>query len=115
MFFDYKDINKRDSLCDVVRCGAVKILFVVRCDNKLVIDLLQYSESKDFFEEINYENVDIDLIPSREGIAIFGHKGSSGVILITIKEKKCKWKINKILNKIERQYSSRCDLSNRNS
>lgn len=91
---NYNNIDEKGNLC-----GA-KILFIVKFDKKknLILDLLEQPKYVDLLNEINSENTEILLIPATEGgMAIYGQRGSSGVVFITVTDKILKRKIKKLL------------------
>lgn len=80
-------------------CG-VKILFIVKYQKKknLILDLLEQPKQIDLLNEFNSENTEILLIPATEGgMAIYGQRGSSGVVLMTITDKILKRKIKNVI------------------
>ena len=80
-------------------CG-VKILFIVKYQKKknLILDLLEQPKQIDLLNEFNSENTEILLIPATEGgMAIYGQKGSSGVVLMTVTDKILKRKIKNVI------------------
>lgn len=91
---NYNNIDNNGNLC-----GA-KILFVVKYHKKenLILDLLEQPKYIDLLNEINSENTKILLIPATEGgMAIYGQRGSSGVVFITVTDNTLKRKIKKLL------------------
>jgi len=80
-------------------CG-VKILFIVKYQKKknLILDLLEQPKQIDLLNEFNSENTEILLIPATEGgMAIYGQRGSSGVVLMTVTDKILKRKIKNVI------------------
>ena len=86
--------DKNGNLCDV------KILFVLKYHKKknLILDLSEHPIYINLINEINSENTKLDLIyATKGGTALYGQRGSSGVVYMTIKDKILQRKINKIL------------------
>ncbi len=95
---NYNNIDNKGNLC------GVKILFVVKYHKKenLILDLLEQPKYIDLLNEINSENTEILLIPATEGgMAIYGQRGSSGVIFMTVTDKIFKRKIKNVLKNIK--------------
>jgi len=93
---NYNNIDDKGNLC------GVKILFVVKYHKKknLILDLLEQPKYIDLLNKINSENTEILLIPATEGgMAIYGQRGSSGVVFITVTDKILKRKIKKLIEK----------------
>lgn len=91
---NYNNIDDKGNLC------GVKILFVVKYHKKknLILDLIEQPIYIDLLNEFNSENTEILLIPATEGgMAIYGQRGSSGVVLITVTDKILKRKIKNII------------------
>ncbi len=91
---NYNNIDNQGNLC-----GA-KILFVVKYHKKknLILDLVEHPKYVDLLNNLNSENTEILLIPATEGgMAIYGQRGSSGVVFMTVTDKILKRKIEKIL------------------
>lgn len=66
----------------------------------LILDLLEQPKYIDLLNEINSENTEILLISATEGgMAIYGQRGSSGVVFTTVNDKILKRKIKKLIEK----------------
>lgn len=66
----------------------------------MIFDLIEQPKYIDLLNEINSENTEILLIPATEGgIAIYGQRGSSGVVFLTVTDKILKQKIKKLIEK----------------
>lgn len=64
----------------------------------LIVDLLEQPKYIDLLNKINSENTEILLIPATEGgMAIYGQRGSSGVVFMTVTDKILKRKIKNLL------------------
>ena len=64
----------------------------------LILDLLEQPKYIDLLNEINSENTEILLIPATEGgMAIYGQRGSSGVVFMTVTDKIFKRKIKNVV------------------
>ena len=91
---NHNNIDEKGNLC------GVKILFVLKYHKKknLILDLLEQPKYIDLLNEINTENTEILLIPATEGgMAIYGQRGSSGVVFMTVTEKILKRKIKSVV------------------
>lgn len=91
---NYNNIDEKGNLC------GVKILFVMKYHKKknLILDLLEQPKYIDLLNEINSENTEILLIPATEGgMAIYGQRGSSGVVFMTVTDKILKRKIKSLM------------------
>lgn len=91
---NHNNIDDKGNLC------GVKILFVIKYHKKkdLILDLVEQPKYIDFLNEFNSENTEILLIPSTEGVmAIYGQRGSSGVVFMTVTDKILKRKIKNVL------------------
>lgn len=75
-------------------------MFVVKYHKKkdLILDLTEQPKYIDLLNEFNSENTEILLIPATEGgMAIYGQRGSSGVVYMTVTDKILKRKIKNVL------------------
>ena len=91
---NHNNIDNKGNLC------GVKILFVLKYHkkNNLILDLIEQPKYIDLLNEINSENTEILLIPATEGgMAIYGERGSSGVVFMTVTEKILKRKIKSVV------------------
>lgn len=91
---NHNNIDNKGNLC------GVKILFVVKYHKKknLILDLLEQSKYIGLLNEINSSNTEILLIPATEGgMAIYGQRGSSGVVFMTVSDKTLKRKIKNVV------------------
>lgn len=91
---NHNNIDEKGNLC------GVKILFVLKYYKKknLILDLLEQPKYIGLLNEINSSNTEILLIPATEGgMAIYGQRGSSGVVFMTVTDKILKRKIKNLL------------------
>lgn len=91
---NYNNIDNKGNLC------GVKILFVIKYHKKkyLILDLLEQPKQIDLPNEFNSESTEILLIPTTEGgMSIYGQRGSSGVVLMTVTDKILKRKIKNVI------------------
>src|SRR5690625_555139 len=91
---NHNNTDDKGNLC------SVKILFIVKYQKKknLILDLLEQPKQIDLLNEFNSENTEILLIPATEGgMAIYGQRGSSGVVLMTVTDKILKRKIKNVI------------------
>jgi len=91
--FEVKD--KDENLC------GIKIMFVLEYGKhrNLKLDLVQNPEYKIILQNINEDNVTLWILDKKEGLAIYGTSGSSGVVFMRTKDKILKKIIKQTLKK----------------
>ncbi|AZI66168.1 hypothetical protein EIB71_00060 [Kaistella daneshvariae] len=87
--------NKNENLC------GIKIMFVLEFGKhrNINLDLLQNPEYKIIVQNINKQNVKLWILNRKDGLAIYGTSGGSGVVFIRTKDKNLKKIIKQTLKK----------------
>ena len=80
-------------------CG-LKILFVLGYQKKktVYLDLLDHPNYSKIFDLIDYKNATITSIVPAAGVALYGYRGSSGVVYIKINDKDSGRAVAKIID-----------------